>query len=200
MSTHTEINPKKLILSTTEVSKLLLSKGRRKINESILSHGGKTINNVDLTDLTSQINLKLSKETDNNMTMAGDQSMFGPFGEKSILYNKQRNFLDRSGFYGFDRFNHRDSNANSNNILSKIDKSQPCGEGVDNQDMKNKKKLLKLDSTEIIFDKNNSMKISSIIKNYFLYECDNNLNLENSTKLKNFLVIFYFIIEKSKNI
>ena len=194
MSTQTEINPKKLILSTTEVSKLLLSKGRRKINESILSHGGKTLNNVDLTDLTSQINLKLSKETDNNMTMVGDQSMFRPFGEKSMLYNKQRNFLDRSGFYGFERFNQRDSNANSNNILSKIDKSQLGGEGGDNQD-KNKKKLLKLDSTEIIFDKNNSMKISSIINNYFPYECDN--NLESSTKLKNFLVIFYFIIEKS---
>ena len=60
MLVQPENNQKKLILSTTEVTKMLLSQGRRKINESILSHGAKNSNNIDLTDLTSQINTKLS--------------------------------------------------------------------------------------------------------------------------------------------
>ena len=202
MSNQPEINQKKLILSTTEVSKLLLSKGRRKINESILSHGTKTLNNIDLTDLASQINVKLSKENENNtnnITAIGEQSMYKPFGDKSILYNKQRNtILDRSGFLGgVEKFNQKDIN---NNILSKLDKSQ-LGMGLEimeqNPENKNKKKLLRLDSTEMGFDKNNTIKVNDIKNYYFPYDNENNLNLENSTKLKNFLVIFYFIIEKS---
>ena len=118
MSIQPEINQKKLILSTTEVSKLLLSKGRRKINESNASHGLKAMNNIDLSDLTSQINIKLSKEGENqNTTNIADQSMFKHLGDKSIFI-KQRatiNPLDRSGF-----FNHKDNN----NFLSKLDKSQ----------------------------------------------------------------------------
>ena len=201
MSVQPEINPKKLILSTTEVSKLLLSKGRRKINESLISHGAKTLNNIDLTDLTSQINIKLSKENDiTNNTIMVEQSTFKPFGEKSILYNKPRNTLDRSGFLGgIEKFNQKD-NLNTNNILSKLEKSQ-IGIGLDageqNQDFKGKKKLIRLDSTEMGVDKNNNVKISNIINNYFPYENENNLNLENSTKLKNFLVVFYFTIENT---
>ena len=193
MSIQPEINQKKLILSTTEVSKLLLSKGRRKINESNASHGLKAMNNIDLSDLTSQINIKLSKEGENqNTTNIADQSMFKHLGDKSIFI-KQRatiNPLDRSGF-----FNHKDNN----NFLPKLDKSQLVMgiEGLEqNQDIKGKKKLLRLDSTEVGFDKNNNIKISDIKNNYFPYENESN-NLENSSKLKNFLVIFYFKIEKS---
>ena len=201
MSGQPEINPKKLILSTTEVSKLLLSKGRRKINESLLSHGAKTLNNIDLTDLTSQINIKLSKENEiTNNTIMVDQSSYKPLGEKSILYNnKPRNILDRSGFLGgIEKFNQKD-NLNNNNILNKLDKSQignVFDGGDQNLDIKTKKKLIRLDSTEMGLDKNNNIKISNIINNYFPYENENNLNLDN-TKLKNFLVIFYFTIENS---
>ena len=203
MSNQPEINPKKLILSTTEVSKLLLSKGRRKINESLTSHGVKTLNNIDLTDLTSQINLKLSKENENaNNTVMGEQSVFKPFGEKSIMYNKQRNLLDKSGFLnGAEKLNQKD-NMNNNNYFSKLDKSQ-FGMGLEgleqiNQEYRNKKKLIRLDSTEIGLDKNKSIKINNIVNNYYFpYENENNLNLENSTKLKNFVVIFYFIIEQT---
>ena len=202
MSGQPEINQKKLILSTTEVSKLLLSKGRRKINESLLSHGAKTLNNIDLTDLTSQINIKLSKENEiTNNTIMVDQSSYKPFGEKSILYNnKPRNILDRSSFLGgIEKFNQKD-NLNNNNILNKLDKSQignVFDGGDQNLDIKTKKKLIRLDSTEMGLDKNNNIKISNIINNYFPYENENNLNLENNTKLKNFLVIFYFTIENS---
>ena len=194
-----EINPKKYILSTTEVSKLLLSKGRRKINDSILSHGGKITNNVDLTDLTSQINLKLSKDDNPNMTLALDQTMFRPFGEKSVMYNKQRSNLDKTGFYRSESYNIKDSHMNSNNYISKVEKSQSKNgiEVAENKDIRNKKKFMKLDSNEIIFDKFNSMKISNIINNYFPYENENNLDIENNSKLKNFLIIFYFIIDNS---
>ena len=194
-----EINPKKYILSTTEVSKLLLSKGRRKINDSILSHGGKITNNVDLTDLTSQINLKLSKDDNPNMTLALDQTMFRPFGEKSVMYNKQRSNLDKTGFYRSESYNMKDSHMNSNNYISKVEKSQSKNgiEVAENKDIRNKKKFMKLDSNEIIFDKFNSMKISNIINNYFPYENENNLDIENNSKLKNFLIIFYFIIDNS---
>ena len=190
MLVQPEINQKKLILSTTEVSKLLLSKGRRKINESILSHGTKTLNNIDLTDLASQINIKLSKEENEkaNATTLVDQSMFKPLGEKSILY-KQRsplNPLDKSGFLG---------TKENMNFLSRLDKSQLGNENIEqNQEIKGKRKILRLDTTEIGLDKNINIKIS----NYFpYYDNENNLNLENSTKLKNFVVVFYFIIEKT---
>ena len=164
MSAQPEINPKKLILSTTEVSKLLLSKGRRKINESLFSHGAKTINNIDLTDLTSQINIKLSKENENtnNITLLGDQSMFRPLVEKSIMYNRPRNTLDRSGFLDvIGKFNQKD-NLNSNNILSKLDRSQ-IGNGLEggeqNQEIRGRKKLIRLDSTEFGLDRNNNLLI-----------------------------------------
>ena len=198
MLVQPENNQKKLILSTTEVTKMLLSQGRRKINESILSHGAKNSNNIDLTDLTSQINTKLSKEVENaNMVSMVDQSMLKPFGEKSIY--KQRNAinpLDKSGFVGdIIKFNQKENG----NILSKLEKSQ-IGIGTEgleqNQDIRSKKRLLRLDSTEIGVDKNNMMKMGYIINNYFPYENENNLNLD-SAKLKNFLVIFYFRIENS---
>ena len=192
MSVQTEINQKKLILSTTQVSKLLLSKGRRKINELSATPSNKALNNIDLSDLKSQINLKLSKEAENQtITTIADQSMFRPFGDKSIFL-KQRsslNPLDKSGFYNY---------KENNFFLSKLDKSQ-LGTGMEgveqNQDTKGKKKLLRLDSTEAGFDKIN-IKISYIKNNYFPYENETN-NLESSAKLKNFLVVFYFKIEKS---
>ena len=193
MLVQPEINQKKLILSTTEVSKLLLSKGRRKINESILSHGTKTLNNIDLTELASQINIKLSKEGENandkvNVTSLVDQSLLRPFGDKSILYRQRSPFnpLDKSGFLGV---------KDNMNFLSRIDKSQIGNENIEqNQDIKGKRKLLRLDTTEIGLDKNMNIKIS----NYFpYYDKENNLYLENSTKLKNFVVVFYFIIEKT---
>ena len=191
MSIQPEKNQKKLILSTTEVSKLLLSKGRRKINESNnMSHGAKASNNIDITDLTSQINLKLSKEGENqNSANIADQSMFKPFGDKSIFMKPRGtiNPLDKSGL-----FSHKENNIN---ILAKLDKSQ-IGMGIEgaeqNQEIKTKKKLIRLDSSEVGFDK---MKISYIKNNYFPYENEN--NMESSIKLKNFLVIFYFKIEKS---
>ena len=165
MSFQPEINQKKLILSTTEVSKLLLSKGRRKINESNASHGLKVMNNIDLSDLTSQINMKLSKEGENqNSTNAAEQSMFKHLGDKSI-FMKQRvtiNPLDRSGFF---------SRKDNNNFLSKLDKSQLVMgiEGLEqNQDIKGKKKVLRLDSNEVGFDKNNNIKFS-YIKNTLLF-------------------------------
>ena len=123
MSSQPEPNQKKLILSTTEVSKLLLSKGRRKINESLISNTGiKTFNNIDLTDLTSQINLKLSKEGNdntNNMTILAEQSISKPLPDKSLFY-KPKNILDRSGIFGVEKFNGKDNG----NILSKLEKSQ----------------------------------------------------------------------------
>ena len=164
MSVQTEINHKKLILSTTQVSKLLISKGRRKINELSATPSNKALNNIDLSDLKSQINLKLSKEGENQtITTIADQSMFRTFGDKSIFL-KQRsslNPLDKSGFY-----NYRENNF----FLSKLDKSQlVIGiEGLEqNQDIKGKKKLLRLDSNEVGFDKNN-IKISYIKNTLFL--------------------------------
>ena len=199
MSSQPEPNQKKLILSTTEVSKLLLSKGRRKINESLISNTGiKTFNNIDLTDLTSQINLKLSKEGNdntNNMTILAEQSISKPLPDKSLFY-KPKNILDRSGIFGVEKFNGKDNG----NILSKLEKSQlninlEVPEHPEQVlDSKIKKKIISLDSNEIVYEKNN-IKMDEILSQYFPYELDN--NFENTYKVKNFLVIFYFIIEKT---
>ena len=104
MSSPHALNQKKIILSTTEVSKLLLSKGRRKINESFLSHNAKNTNNIDLTELASQINIKLSKEGE-NVTGVADQSMFKGILEKSALFKTSKP-LDKSGILNnFEKFN-----------------------------------------------------------------------------------------------
>ena len=198
MSSPQAISQKKIILSTTEVSKLLLSKGRRKINESFLSHNPKTNNNIDITELTSQINIKLSKEGDNGISVA-DQSMFKGVLEKSVLF-KSNKALDRSGFINnFDKFNPKENG----NILSKLDKSQneKIQEGVELfQEAKNRKKILRIDAKDNLSDKA-PIKISYILNFYFPYENDNNNNNngdnENNNKLKNYLVIFYFKIDKN---
>ena len=197
MSSPQAISQKKIILSTTEVSKLLISKGRRKINESFLSHNPKTNNNIDITELTSQINIKISKENETGIGVA-DQSMFRGVLEKSVLF-KTNKVLDRSGFINnFDKFSQKDNL----NIFSKLDKSQieKAQEGVDLfQEVKPRKKnILRIDTRDTLSDKN-QMKISYIINNYFPYENDNNANgdIDNSNKLKNYLVIFYFKIEKN---
>ena len=198
MSSPQAINQKKIILSTTEVSKLLISKGRRKINESFLSHNPKTNNNIDITELTSQINIKMSKENETGIGVA-DQSMFRGVLEKSVLF-KSNKVLDKSGFINnFDKFNQKDNL----NLFSKLEKSQieKAQEGVDLfQEIKPRKKnILRIDTRDTLSDKN-QMKISYIIKNYFPYENDiNNANgyIDNANKLKNYLVIFYFKIEKN---
>ena len=197
MSSPQAISQKKIILSTTEVSKLLISKGRKKINESFLSHNPKTNNNIDITELTSQINMKISKENETGMGVA-DQSMFRGVLEKSVLF-KPNKVLDRSGFINnFDKFNQKDNL----NLFSKLEKSQieKAQEGVDLfQEIKPRKKnILRIDTRDTLSDKN-QMKISYIINNYFPYENDNNANgdIDNSNKLKNYLVIFYFKIEKN---
>ena len=194
MSSPQGINPKKIILSTTEVSKLLLSKGRRKINESFFSHNPKTNNNIDITELTSQINIKMSKEGDNGIGLA-DQSMFRGVLEKSVLF-KSNKALDRSGFLNnFDKFNAKDNL----NIFSKLDKSQidKAQEGVEIfQESKNRKKLLKYDTKDIFSDKA-QVRLSYIINNYFPYDNDISADLESTNKIKNYSVIFYFKIEKN---
>ena len=194
MSSPQGINPKKIILSTTEVSKLLLSKGRRKINESFFSHNPKTNNNIDITELTSQINIKVSKEGDNGMGLA-DQSMFRGVLEKSVLF-KSNKALDRSGFLNnFDKFNAKDNL----NILSKLDKSQidKAQEGIEIfQESKNRKKMLRYDTKDIFSDKA-QVKTSYIINNYFPYDNDISTDLESTNKIKNYNVIFYFKIEKN---
>ena len=192
------INQKKIILSTTEVSKLLLSKGRRKIDDSFLSHNEKK-NNIDITEIASQINIKLSK-VDENLTGLGlaDQSMFKGVLEKSVLF-KPTKTLDKSGITNnADKFP-------KESILSKLDKSQ-AGNGLAGiiepvvvQEVKPRKKILKIDGNEI-FANNGQIKLPYIINNYFPYENDINNNIvdqENTNRLKNFLVIFYFKIEKS---
>ena len=94
------------------------------------------------------------------MTLALDQTMFRPFGEKSVMYNKQRSNLDKTGFYRSESYNMKDSHMNSNNYISKVEKSQSKNgiEVAENKDIRNKKKFMKLDSNEMIFDKFNSMK------------------------------------------
>ena len=188
MSSPHALNQKKIILSTTEVSKLLLSKGRRKINESFLSHNAKNSNNIDLTELASQINIKLSKEGE-NVTGVADQSMFKGILEKSVLF-KPSKALDKSGILNnFEKFNPKE------NILSKLDKSQN-GVGDQVPEVKTRKKLLRFDTNEIISDKA-QIKLSYIINNYFPYENDSTPDMDISSKLKNFVVIFYFKIEKN---
>ena len=193
MSSPQAINPKKIILSTTEVSKLLLSKGRRKINESFFSHNPKTNNNIDITELTSQINIKMSKEGDNGMGLA-DQSMFRGVLEKSVLF-KSNKALDRSGFLNnFDKFNAKDNL----NLFSKLEKSQidKPQEVIDIfQESKNRKKMLRYDTKDIFSDKA-QLKLSYIINNYFPYDNEISTDLESTNKIKNYSVIFYFIIEK----
>ena len=200
MTSPQGINQKKIILSTTEVSKLLLSQGRRKIDDSFLSHNEKK-NNIDITEIASQINIKLSKEGE-NITGLGiaDQSMFKGVLEKSVLF-KPTKTLDKSGVA-----NNADKYPKEN-ILSKLEKSQ-VGNGLAGiiepvviPEVKTRKKILKIDGNEI-FANNGQIKLPYIINNYFPYENDNNNNNnitepENSNRLKNFLVIFYFKIEKS---
>ena len=117
------INQKKIILSTTEVSKLLLSQGRRKIDDSILSHNEKK-NNIDITEIASQINIKLSKGEE-NLTGLGlaDQSMFKGVLEKFVLF-KPTKTLDKSGIA-----NNMDKLPPKESILSKLDKIQ-TGNGL----------------------------------------------------------------------
>ena len=104
MSSPHALNQKKIILSTTEVSKLLLSKGRRKINESFLLYNAKNTNNIDLTELASQINIKLSKEGE-NVTGIADQSMFKGILEKPVLFKPSKPW-DKSGILKyFEKFN-----------------------------------------------------------------------------------------------
>ena len=193
MSSPRGVN-KKIILSTTEVSKLLLSKGRRKINESFNSHP-KT-NNIDITEITSQVNIKLSKEGENTGIGIADQSMFKGVLEKSVLFKSNKN-LDKSGFLNnFDKFNQK---VNVNNILGNLDKSQTekGNEGIDLfQELKARKKILRIESKDALSDKN-QIKLSYIINNYFPYENENNTDMETTNKLKNYKVIFYFIIEKN---
>ena len=193
MSSPKAINQKKIILSTTEVSQLLLSKGRKRINESFSSHNPKVSNKLDITELTSQINLKLSKEGEGGMGLA-DQSMFKGVLEKSVLF-KSNKALDRSGFFNnFDKFNAKENL----NILSKLEKSQLDKDnnniGDILQEVKSRKKILKFDTKDMVSDKN-QIKISNIINNYFPYENENNGDLESTNKIKNYNVIFYFKIE-----
>ena len=197
MSSPQAINPKKIILSTTEVSQLLLSKGRKRINESFSFHNPKVNNKLDITELTSQVNIKLSKEGEGGIGLA-DQSMFRGVLEKSVLF-KSNKALDRSGlFNNFDKFNAKENV----NILSKLDKSQIDKSNNNNnigdifQEVKSRKKILKFDTKELLSDKA-QLKISNIINNYFPYENDNNGDLESTNKIKNYNVIFYFKIDKS---
>ena len=193
MSSPQGISQKKIILSTTEVSKILLSKGWRKINESLLSHNPKT-NNIDITELTSQINIKISKEGEGGIGLA-DQSMFRGVLEKSVIF-KPNKVLDKSGFINnLDKFNNQKENLN---IFSKLDKSQAekAQEGVDLfQEVKSRKKVLRIDTKDTLSDKN-QMKISYIISNYFPYENDNiSPDNESSSKIK---IMLLFFISKLK--
>ena len=187
MSSPNALNQKKIILSTTEVSQMLLLKGRHKINESYLSHNAKTNNNIDITELASQINIKLSKEGE-NVTGFGDQSMFKGLLEKSVIF-KQPKGLDKSNVLSdVEKLNQKD------NLLSKLEKSNlGPGNGMEILQEIKRKKVLKYDANELFSDKA-QIKISSIINNYFPYENDINPDVD---KLKNFVVVFYFIIEKS---
>ena len=187
-STH-----KKVILSTTEVSQMLLSKGRHKINESILSHNAKTNNNIEITDIASQMNIKLSKEGENvtGVTGLGDQSMFKGLLEKSTLFKPMKG-LDKSIFSNnYEKYSQKD------NILSKLGNSQMGNNPMEPiQEVKPRKKLLRIDTNELLSDKAQT-KFSYIINNYFPYENDISPDADVSSKLKNFVVIFYFIIEKN---
>ena len=125
--------------------------------------------------------------------------MFKGVLEKSNLF-KPTKTLDKSGIANnADKFP-------KESILSKLDKSQEGNglagiiEPVVIPEAKPRKKILKIDGNEI-FANNGQIKLPYIINNYFPYENDNNNNNiadpDNANRLKNFLVIFYFKIEKS---
>ena len=78
--------------------------------------------------------------------------------------------------------------------IVKLDKSQ-IGVGDQVPEVKTRKKLLRFDTNELISDKG-QIKLSYIINNYFPYENDNTQDMDISSKLKNFVFIFYFKIEK----
>ena len=175
---------KKNILSTSEVSDLLRLKGYQKINDSFnFITRVKSGNDNNYTDLTSKLNIKISKEGFNDTSV-----FFGQNTDKTISAVKMNRVIDKS-----------EINNNVSKINNPINEIKP-------------KKNMKLNNNNTIINKENeSIKTNSIslkngndqyneimpyvLSNYFPYEfCSNNI-LINTKKLKSFDVIFYFIIE-----
>lgn len=175
---------KKNILSTSEVSDLLRLRGYQKINDSFnVITRVKNGNDNNYTDLTSKLNIKISKEGFNDTSMIIGQNNT----DKTNSAVKMNRIFDKSSI----------------NSVSKI--NNPINE------IKTKKSM-KLNNNNIINKENETIKTNSIslkngneqynellpyvLSNYFPYEfCSNNI-LISTKKLKNFDVIFYFIIEK----
>ena len=188
MSSPKGIKQKKIILSTTEVSKMLQSKGRKKINQTSSSMNKKT-NNIDLTELTSQINIKLfSKENDNPINIT-EQSLYKSVIDKSMFFKS-----NNKGFNQSMLINNFDKNPKEN-IISKFEQNLNYGDeylggrfGRRGQNMA---------PTEFLSEKY-QIKTSYVINKYFPYASEDNTDMKQTEKLKNYLVIFYFMIDKEK--